>query len=583
MKLSEREILRIVTVIYCFMVFAFATSEIESGDTFWQLQTGRHIVDTGSIIRQDVFTLTHDRPRIEHCWLHDVLFYQLYRINGYHAICFFKGLLVAAMAFALLLAADATGASKSYALAISIPAVVLTEWAWLARPQLWSFLLFAVFLLVIERYRSKKLNNALFILVPLMILWCNLHAGAILAFPVLGAYLVGEGIDLGLKRSQLSSAAFKKLMGLFILIIAATVITPYGPYVIKSLFSHVLSPKTGNLGAAALRNLDWKRITFQEFPIFYYAIGLTGFILLINWKRVAVSHLILLAGLAYMGINQGRQIVLFFFGISALLPMYVEIAFRRLLGKMNPKPRLIVTSVGVTCLCVVISLLSMNAFEKKGLFNSGLKAWQFPTQAASFVKAQTLPANIYNSYEWGGYLAWRLFPAYKVFWDARNTSQKTMRDGAQIANGDSGWFEHLDRYGVQTLVILPCMLHDGRRFEIIDRLLETTAFSLVYADSNALVFVRNESVSREWLRDHKLPPNRIYETILSLTREIADADPRQYIPYFEMFRAYNALGEHQKALHSLGTYLQLNPEKDPVGENVYRAYSQAIAQSQGQK
>ncbi|MGD9250602.1 MAG: hypothetical protein PVG19_05235 [Desulfobacterales bacterium] len=583
MAISKPSILRIVTILYLLMVFGFAASEIGSGDTFWQLQTGRHIVDTGNVIRQDVFTITKDNPRIEHCWLHDVIFFQLYRISGYHAICILKGLLIAGMALALLLAANATGASKHYALSLSIPAVLLTEWAWLARPQVWSFLFFAVFIVFIERYRNRKLNNAIFFLAPLMILWCNLHAGAILAFPLLGAYLVGEGLDLVLKRSKLSGAAFKKFIGLFIIITAVTVITPYGPYVLKSLYSHVFAVKTGNLGPVALKNLDWKRMTFQEFPLFYYAIGLTGLILLINWKRVAISHLILLAGLAYMGLNQGRQIVLFFFGIAALLPMYVETVFRWLLEKLNPKPRLMLAGAGVTCLCVVVFLLSMNVFQKKGLFDTGLKAWRFPTKAASFIKTQALPSNIYNSYEWGGYLAWELFPAYQVFWDARNTSFKTMRVGAQIANGDPGWDEHLDSYQIQTLIIMPCILSDGRRYAIIDRLLKTSAFSLVYADHNALVFVRNASVDSEWLREHKLPHSRIYETILSLTRQIADEDPRRYIPYFEMFRAYNSLGDHQKALQALGTYLQLNPEKDPTGENVYRVYAEAIAKSQGHK
>lgn len=565
------------------MIFAVAASEIESDDTFWQLQTGRHIVETGNIIRHDVFTLADDEPRIEHCWLHDITFYLLYRIHGYDAICLLKGFLVVGAALLLLLAAGATQASTGYALAVGIPAVLLTEWSWLARPQLWSFLFFAGFIYIIERYRNKKSDNAIFILVLLMIIWCNLHAGAILAFPLLGAYLVGDGIDLGLKRSRLTIGAYKRFLGLFVIIITATVVTPYGPYVLESLFGHVLSPQTGSMGSSELRNLDWKKISFREFPIFYYALGITGSILLINWKRVAISHVILLTGLAYMGLQQGRQIALFFFGIAALLPQYVEMASSRIMGKLSFRPRWILTSFGVAGLGAVVLLLSMNVFEKKGLFQTGLKEWRFPTKAVSFIKAHDLPPNIYNSYEWGGYLAWQLYPAYQVFWDGRNTSLETMRVGAQIASGDAGWLDHLANYQIQTLIIMPCMLHDGRRFEVISRLLETSTFALIYADHNALVFVRNESVDQGWLRNQTLPINRVYDTILSLARLIADEDPRRYVPYFEMFRAYNSLGDHQNALQALRTYLELNPEKDPIGENVYRVYSQAIAKSQGKQ
>ena len=53
-------------------------------------------------------------------------------------------------------------------------------------------------------------------------------------------------------------------------------------------------------------------------------------------------------------------------------------------------------------------------------------------------------------------------------------------------------------------------------------------------------------------------------------------DPSRYMPYFEMFRVYNKMGEHEKSLQALGTYLSLNPEEDPIGERVYRKYYDAM-------
>ena len=52
------------------------------------------MVETGSIIDKDVFTLTSDLYRYEHCWLHDIALYLIYLLGGYAAISVWKGVMV---------------------------------------------------------------------------------------------------------------------------------------------------------------------------------------------------------------------------------------------------------------------------------------------------------------------------------------------------------------------------------------------------------------------------------------------------------------------------------------------------------
>lgn len=53
-------------------LFLLALRPIEAFDTFWQLQSGKYIWQTGAFIYTDIFSITKDVLRVEHCWLSDL-------------------------------------------------------------------------------------------------------------------------------------------------------------------------------------------------------------------------------------------------------------------------------------------------------------------------------------------------------------------------------------------------------------------------------------------------------------------------------------------------------------------------------
>ena len=73
---------RIVALLALTILCGVAVSEVHDFDLFWQLQSGRYILQTGSWIYRDIFTLAADAPRFEHCWLHDLIFYGAFRLGG---------------------------------------------------------------------------------------------------------------------------------------------------------------------------------------------------------------------------------------------------------------------------------------------------------------------------------------------------------------------------------------------------------------------------------------------------------------------------------------------------------------------
>src|SRR6202043_1125535 len=81
--------------------------------------------------------------------------------------------------------------------------------------------------------------------------------------------------------------------------------------------------------------------------------------------------------------------------------------------------------------------------------------WRFPSGAADFLLAHGVTSPMFNTYEYGGYLMWRLWPQERVFIDGRALSESVFMDYARIlynhdeSDGGRTADQLLDDYGVQ--------------------------------------------------------------------------------------------------------------------------------------
>ena len=551
------------------VIFGVATTVIHDFDTFWQLQSGRYMIETQSIIRTDLFTLAADAPRFEHCWLHDIILYFSYTIGGYHALSVLKGLLLGGTALALLAAARVRGASWPAMLLLLAP-FWLSRGGWTARPQLWTFLLFAVFLLLLERHRRRG-GREVYLLFPLMILWINLHAGAVLAVPILAAYLVGEGGALALRTSNLSAHAYKTLWLATGLVLLGFLFTPYTREFIETLFSaHKLGAGQEGAPITQMFNMDWRPTSFANDPYFYYAMVVTGVLMALGWRRLSLADLCLMGGLALMGLKLSRHTSFFFFGMVAILPVYVDATADFLMARLKNRFRRIPRGLATLGAAAIFVYFALPAYETYGLFRTGLRTWHFPIEAAEFVRDHRLPRNLYNTYDWGGYLAWTLYPEYQVFWDGRQDSPEMFNYGWRVMSGHPGWESVLDKFGVKTIVSKACTVDSGQHYPLLDKLRENPRWALVFADESSLVFVRRDAVGEAWLARHRLPDERIDDTILSEALLLVQTESRRYKAWWEIARVRMARRQYPEALYALENYLMRTPTRDPLAENYYR-------------
>lgn len=570
---------RILVAAALVLLAGVAVSRIHAFDIFWQLQSGRYMAETGSVIRSDLFTLAAAAPRYEHCWLHDLVVYGLYSLGGYGAISLLKGALLTGAALFLVGAARLRKSSWP-AILLVLPVLLAGRGGWLARPQLWTFLGFAVVVWALERYRARG-GGRLYGLVVVVALWVNLHAGAILAGALWLAYTAGIFGDRLLIRRQ-QDTPLRPLLWLAPGLLLAAVLTPYPERLwqtvrgVLQLGAH--QGAGGQLAGpmTAIFNMDWRPTTFAGEPLFFYALAATAVILLLGWRRLNCTDLFLLGGLTLMGWKLGRHTTFLYLGMVAILPAYIDAACRPLAARCSPR-LLAALQLGVSLVAVAtLAWCCRPLIAQHGWFRLGLRPWQYPVAATDFLQAEKLPKNLYNTYDWGGYLEWRLFPEYRVFWDGRQDSAEMFRFGWEIMAGKPEWEQHLDRFRVNTIVTRSSTMDTGQHFPLLDRLRVSPAWALVYQDPGALVFVRRAALPAAWIAAHTLPPERIDDTILATSRRLVADDPGRYVAWWEMARIYLNRREYRAAYVALGEYLRRTPVPDPSAEGYYRMLSSML-------
>jgi hypothetical protein len=110
---------------------------------------------------------------------------------------------------------------------------------------------------------------------------------------------------------------------------------------------------------------------------------------------------------------------------------------------------------------------------------------RLPTGAADF--AATLPATrLYNTMDWGGYLAWRLGPRQRILVDGRFQlyPPDLYRDYFLIAAAGPGWADRLASYGVDALVVS----REAQR-ELLRAVEADGSWVALYCDADAAVYV----------------------------------------------------------------------------------------------
>ena len=170
-------------------VAAAAAAAQVGADARWLAAMGGTIVRTGAIPSTIPYAAApshwHDAPA-----LGQLVFYALERHFGDGGLVFAQFVAVAVALSALVLGLRRSGARDGVSALVLLAVFVAAPAAFIVvRAELFSLALFPVLVLLL-RGESVRASRRIWLVVPLLALWANLHGGVLVGFAVLGAYVL---------------------------------------------------------------------------------------------------------------------------------------------------------------------------------------------------------------------------------------------------------------------------------------------------------------------------------------------------------------------------------------------------------
>ena len=168
-----------------------------------------------------------------------------------------------------------------------------------------------------------------------------------------------------------------------------------------------------------------------------------------------------------------------------------------LFGAYLPAFRRALPALAEWAVALALSIAIAFGFANGDAFQLHAAEWMLPSGAADFLHAHNVTERIFNMYDTGGYLVWRLWPAQRDFIDPRGLSEEAYGDYYRILNyapstGGLSADELLAKYGVRVLVLDAFDRFSGQVRPLTAALSDPSQseWKLVQADNRSVVFMR---------------------------------------------------------------------------------------------
>jgi hypothetical protein len=475
---------------------------------------GRLFIENNLVSHTNLFSFTYpDFAFINHHWGSGVIFYFIEKVSGFAGLSFFY-ILLSLITFSVLFFLAKEKSSFGAAAAVSLIVIPLIGERAEVRPEVFSYFLGAIFLLILSRAQDLKISARwLFLLPVLAMLWVNLHIYFIFGIGVMGLFLAENVLWIFFREKRKRAVNFlKSLIPAFTLALVALFINPFGwkaiiyPFKIFGNYGYRVVENQSVLFLEKLGFYHNPNLAVYEFAVFIFLFSL---ILALIFSRKKMSPALVglgitVSALAFFAL---RNFALFGYFILPILSycVYRVLAFSR--GRhdfFREKEKAAIIFLGV-----IFFIFTFFQTKEKILNNadSELGLISGVNKSAEFFKKEKLTGPIMNNYDIGGYLIYHLYPAERVFTDNRPEAYPAefFREIYIPAQEDAAAWKALDnRYGFNAIYYyLGDATPWGQKF-LTDRI-DDPEWAPVYADSFAIIFVKNNKKNEAVIERYRIP------------------------------------------------------------------------------
>jgi len=508
--------------------------EITSLDTWFHLKEGELYVTTHSLPAQDPFAFTtQGREWTKYSWLADVIFYLIYAAAGFPGLILLRLGLLFLIAFILYRLLRGCGLHPLAAVLLVFVASLALRFRLYIRPELLSFLLLLTSLAILLRLRTGP-RWAAYALVPVQIVWVNVHASFVFGIFLPGLVLLanllpGNRVAPGWDRLRLDRTRIRHLAAAVIGLPLAARFSPQGLSMLLFPLRQNRMIRLDNFpewkGVWGLPEMDpvwWEPVII--FAVILFAVLAVGILLWLWEKRFDPVACGIFLAMGTYALMRNRAVPYFVLAVLPLLALAIVRVARHLPDDPVGRPPQWLQRIGViACLLVLTASVADQAFlTRRFPMGFGVAPAFFPEQAATFLERHHLDGRVFNTYKFGAYLMWRRWPANQVFIDGRYDAilfDEALLEEYFLAHRDPAALDRIaEKYGVELLVL---DADPERRIAYLGR---PSSWARVYWDPVAEVFVRRTERHAAFIAAHEYALTRSEEDLNYLAAYRADPE-----------------------------------------------------------
>lgn len=475
----------IIGLLYLLFVALFSRT-VADPDLWGYLSFGRIFWESGFFPFQDIFSYTPTKPLwVYHEWLTGVIFYPIIKHTGPAGLQFLRYLIIILTAYLIYKTALKKGANALSVLISLCPAMVLISFGYssVVRAQIFTYLFFILTVFIIECARKDQKWLILTWLVPIQLLWCNLHGGFITGLGIIGLYAIGDALS-GKKFSPFIIALFPATL--------ITLLNPYGIEYWKFILHAAFMPRPEIdewMSVTSALNID-----YQFFPIVIFIIlWVLCFLFLVFSPKKHLTEILIIVAISYAGFKHVRHTMFLGILFGAFSPMILSEMGKTFFQKQHLAKLswFVATMLAVLLLSTKWSLHQSLPLQLIPSHNITVSHAYYPVDAIDWMRKNNVYGNILPHFSWGEFLIWECYPKCKVAMDGRYETvypEAVYKEYFDFLMGREGWQSFLNNYHHDLVLIRP-------KTKINSLMIQHNGWKRIYSNFACSLFIKKDNMN----------------------------------------------------------------------------------------
>lgn len=474
-------LLIILWIVLISLLYLHTTNSFDQ-DLGRHIKLGEIIWQTKQVPKTNLFSYTNpNEPVFNSHWGSQVIFYFVNKSFGVNGLILLNTL-INTLAFGLLFIFVSRRIGILTPSIVFIPFIfILTDRTWI-RPEMFGNLFYAVLLITIF---SKRIRNILKWFFPIIaLLWINLHISWVFGVFVMAVVLLQDVVD-----SKYSNKAIINNITILAFMFVGLLLNPYGLEGVKSAFT--ILNKYGytiveNQSFLFLRDFGFPLVSHVAFAMLTLVLSYS--LLYIKKRKISFAEIVVVIVITILTLRFVRNETLFAYTAFAISCFNFSLI----------KPKRYTLAISLLAL-FVSAVIIVNINNKNGLPTGFGNKEKYEEGVAFFLsnnlQGLTLQGPIFNDFDIGGYLIYKVYPKTSIFVDNRPEAYpvsffqeiyKPMQEDQQIFD------KYAKEYSITTII---WSKHDSTPWSTVflGRISKDENWEKAYSDDATIIYIKKRT------------------------------------------------------------------------------------------